>query len=424
LSSFTTGQAQKIIMYQSTLFTKTKREIPKDEEAKNAQLLIRAGFVDKVMAGVYSFLPLGWRVLGKIGDIIREEMNAAGGQEILMPVLHPKEAWEKTGRWDAFDALYKVKGKDDREMALGPTHEEIIVPLAKKFISSYKDLPAYLYQIQTKFRDEARAKSGLLRGREFLMKDLYSFHSSQEDLDKYYEKMKKVYSSVFKRCGLKTLIVEASGGTFSKYSHEFQTLSDTGEDTIYWCGKCGWAQNREIFDSGTTACPKCGEKIKISRSIEVGNIFKLNTKYSEPFNLKFKTESGEEKTVIMGCYGIGLSRVLGAIAEVSNDEKGIIWPENVSPYRIHLLNFADDKQKSEKIYQALQGAEIEVLYDDRDGVSAGEKFADADLIGVSYRGVISEKTGDKVEIKKRNEEKTKLVNENEIIRLFQKRHRD
>ncbi len=421
-------------MRQSLLFTKTKREAPKDEEAVNAQLLIRAGFVDKVMAGVYSFLPLGFRTLKKIENIIREEMNAVGGQEVVMPVLHPKEAWEKTGRWDTFDALYKVKGKDDREMALGSTHEEIIVPLAKKFISSYKDLPAYLYQIQTKFRDESRAKSGLLRGREFLMKDLYSFHSSQEDLDKYYEKMKKVYQRVFQRCGLKTLIAEASGGTFSKYSHEFQALSDTGEDTIYWCEKCGWAQNSEIFDGGTTVCPKCGEKIKISRSIEVGNIFKLNAKYSEPFDLKFKTESGEEKIVIMGCYGIGLSRVLGAIAEVSNDEKGIIWPENVSPYQIHLLNLTNDKQKGEKIYRTLsaygesaeggQKAGIEVLYDDRDNVSAGEKFADADLIGVSYRGVISEKTGDKIEIKKRNEEKTKLVNENEIIRLFQKRHRD
>ena len=274
-------------MRQSILFTKTKREPPKDEEAINAKLLIRAGFVDKVMAGVYSFLPLGFRVLKKIENIIREEMNAAGGQEIIMPVLHPKEVWEKTGRWSGFDALYKVKGKDGREMALGPTHEEIIVPLAKKFINSYKDLPAYLYQIQIKFRDETRVKSGLLRGREFLMKDLYSFHSSQEDLDNYYEKMKKVYQRVFKRCGLNTIITEASGGTFSKYSHEFQVLSEAGEDTIYWCEKCGWAQNREIFGGGSK-CPKCGAKLKIGRAIEVGNIFKLGTKYSEPFDLKFK----------------------------------------------------------------------------------------------------------------------------------------
>ena len=410
-------------MRQSELFTKTKREAPKDEEAINAKLLIRAGFVDKVMAGVYSFLPLGFRVLKKIENIIREEMNAAGGQEIIMPVLHPKEVWEKTGRWSGFDALYKVKGKDGREMALGPTHEEIIVPLAKKFINSYKDLPAYLYQIQIKFRDETRVKSGLLRGREFLMKDLYSFHSSQEDLDNYYEKMKKVYQRVFKRCGLKTIITEASGGTFSKYSHEFQVLSEAGEDTIYWCEKCGWAQNREIFGGGSK-CPKCGAKLKIGRAIEVGNIFKLGAKYSEPFDLKFKTKDGKEQIVIMGCYGVGLGRILGAVVEVSHDDNGIIWPENVSPFNVHLLAVSDKrKATSDKIYQSLQKTKIEVLYDDRNDVSAGEKFADADLIGVPWRAVISEKTGDKIEVKKRDEKKTKLISGNGLLKLFQKRHR-
>lgn len=410
-------------MRQSELFTKTKREAPKDEEAINAKLLIRAGFVDKVMAGVYSFLPLGFRVLKKIENIIREEMNAAGGQEIIMPVLHPKEVWEKTGRWSGFDALYKVKGKDGREMALGPTHEEIIVPLAKKFINSYKDLPAYLYQIQIKFRDETRVKSGLLRGREFLMKDLYSFHSSQEDLDNYYEKMKKVYQRVFKRCGLNTIITEASGGTFSKYSHEFQVLSEAGEDTIYWCEKCGWAQNREIFGGGSK-CPKCGAKLKIGRAIEVGNIFKLGAKYSEPFDLKFKTKDGKEQIVIMGCYGVGLGRILGAVVEVSHDDNGIIWPENVSPFNVHLLAVSDKrKATSDKIYQSLQKTKIEVLYDDRNDVSAGEKFADADLIGVPWRAVISEKTGNKIEIKKRNEKKTKLISGNGLLKLFQKRHR-
>ncbi|MEK7194041.1 MAG: aminoacyl--tRNA ligase-related protein [Patescibacteria group bacterium] len=410
-------------MRQSILFTKTKREPPKDEEAINAKLLIRAGFVDKVMAGVYSFLPLGFRVLKKIENIIREEMNAAGGQEIIMPVLHPKEVWEKTGRWSGFDALYKVKGKDGREMALGPTHEEIIVPLAKKFINSYKDLPAYLYQIQIKFRDETRVKSGLLRGREFLMKDLYSFHSSQEDLDNYYEKMKKVYQRVFKRCGLNTIITEASGGTFSKYSHEFQVLSEAGEDTIYWCEKCGWAQNREIFGGGSK-CPKCGAKLKIGRAIEVGNIFKLGAKYSEPFDLKFKTKDGKEQIVIMGCYGVGLGRILGAVVEVSHDDNGIIWPENVSPFNVHLLAVSDKrKATSDKIYQSLQKTKIEVLYDDRNDVSAGEKFADADLIGVPWRAVISEKTGDKIEVKKRDEKKTKLISGNGLLKLFQKRHR-
>jgi prolyl-tRNA synthetase len=405
------------------LFTKTKKEPPRDEEAINAQLLIRAGFVGKVMAGVYSFLPLGWRVLKKIEGIIREEMNAAGGQEILMPALHPKEVWEKTGRWRGFDALYKVKGKDEREMALGPTHEEIVVPLAKKFISSYKDLPAYLYQIQTKFRDETRAKSGLLRGREFSMKDLYSFHSSQEDLDNYYEKMKKVYQRVFERYGLKIIIAEASGGTFSKYSHEFQVLSEAGEGTIIYCDYCGWAQNKEICDlKENDPCPKCGKRLKISCAIEVGNIFKLGSKYSEPFDLKFKTETGKERIVIMGCYGIGLGRVMGAIVEVSHDADGIIWPEDVAPFNVHLIEIRNEKlevrKQTEKFYQALQKAKVEVLYDNRKDVAPGEKFADADLIGIPYRVVISEKTGNKIEIKKRGERKVKLMKDKELVRFL------
>lgn len=408
-------------MRQSELFTKAKREAPKDEEAVNAQLLIRAGFVDKVMAGVYTFLPFGWRVLKKIENIIREEMNAVGGQEVLMPVLHPKEVWEKTGRWEGFEALYKIKGKDKREMALGPTHEEIIVPLAKKFINSYKDLPVYLYQIQTKFRDESRAKSGLLRGREFLMKDLYSFHAAEEDLEQYYEKIKKSYKKIFEKIGIGclTYLTFASGGTFSKYSHEFQTLTPAGEDKIHTCEKCKIAINQEIINE-QKSCPECSSKnLKTEKAVEVGNIFKLKTKYSSAFNLKFKDRQGNEKDVIMGCYGIGLNRLMGAIVEIYHDGKGIIWPETVAPFIIHLLNLSDKRRaKSEKVYRTLQKAGIEVLYDDRDDISVGEKFADADLIGIPYRAVISDKTGDKIEIKKRNEKKTRLVSEKELIKVL------
>ncbi len=408
-------------MLQSQLFTKTKKEAPRDEESINAQLLIRAGFVDKLMAGVYTFLPLGWRVMKKIENIIREEMNVIGGQEIFMPALQPKENWMTTGRWGSMDDLYRLKDKSDKEFALGPTHEEIVTPLAKKFIDSYKDLPFYTYQFQDKFRMELRSKSGLLRGREFIMKDLYSFHIDEKDLDEYYKKAIKAYENIFSRVGLgkKTHMTFASGGSFSKYSHEFQTLSEAGEDIIYVCEKCGQAINKEIF-SEVKICPSCeGKKFKEEKAIEVGNIFKLGTKYSAPFNLKYKNEKGEEKDVVMGCYGIGLGRVMGTIVEVSHDEKGIIWPESVAPFKAHLINLVSKKKAtSDKLYKALQRINIEVLYDDREEASPGEKFADADLIGITYRLVVSEKTGDKVEVKKRNEGKTELVDEKELLVLL------
>jgi len=412
-------------MLQSQLFTKTKREAPKDEEAINAQLLIRAGFIDKLMAGVYTFLPLGLRVLKKIENIIREEMEAIGGQEILMPTLQPKSNWIKTGRWETYDSLFKFTSYySENEYALGPTHEEIISPLLKNFILSYKDLPLYLFQIQNKFRDEKRVKSGLLRGREFLMKDLYSFHRDEKDLDRYYEKVKAAYFKIFKRLGLGdlTILTFASGGTFSKYSYEFQTITLAGEDKIYLCEKCRVAVNQEIIKE-QNSCPECGnKKLKMEKAIEVGNIFKLKTKFSTPFNLKYRDEKGREKEVIMGCYGIGLTRLMGAIVEVCHDEKGIIWPEAVAPYKIHLIEVRSQKLELRsfvnKIYHSLQKAGVEVLYDDRQALSAGEKFADADLIGIPYRLVISEKTGNKIEIKKRNEKKIKLVSEKELIKLL------
>ena len=414
----------EIIMRQSELFTKTKREAPKDEEAINAQLLIRAGFIDKTMAGVYTYLPLGLRTLKKIENIIREEMNKAGGQEILMPALQPKENWIKTGRWDSMDDLYKVKDTSGREFAIGPTHEEVIFPLLKNTIFSYKDLPVYIYQIQNKFRMELRAKSGLLRGREFLMKDFYSFHTDEKDRDEYYDFMTKVYKNVFDKLGIgdKTHYTLASGSTFSKYSHEFQTVTEAGEDTIHICNKCKIAINNEIIKENKT-CPKCGElNFSQKRAIEVGNIFKLKTKFAEDFGLKFKDKDGAEKFVITGCYGIGLGRLMGAIVETSYDNKGIIWPESVAPYQVHLIEISNLKSKisnfAKKIYNSLQEAGVEVLYDDREDMTAGEKFKDADLMGIPYRLVISEKTGDKIEIKKRNEEKTKLVSEKELNEFF------
>lgn len=411
-------------MKQSQLFAKTKKEAPKDEVSINAQLLTRAGYINKLMAGVYSFLPLGWLVMKKIENIIREEMNVIGGQEIFMPSLQPKENWTATGRWDAMDDLYKVKDKSDREFALGPTHEEVIVPLVKKYVSSYKDIPFSAYQIQNKFRMELRSKSGLLRGREFLMKDLYSFHLDEKDLDAYYEKAKDAYFKIFKRAGLgdKTYLTFASGGSFSKYSHEFQTVCDAGEDVIYICKKCKLAINKEIKGE-TAGCPECkGTDFEEKKSIEVGNIFKLMTKYSVPFDLKVKDESGEDVTLIMGCYGIGLSRLMGTIVEVYHDAKGIIWPEAVAPFKVHLLVLGSQSTvlgEAEKVYNELQKNNVEVLLDDRD-VSAGEKFADADLIGIPYRVVVSEKSlaAGGVEVRKRNEEKSEIVKVEELFKKF------
>ncbi|MEK9154740.1 MAG: aminoacyl--tRNA ligase-related protein [Patescibacteria group bacterium] len=414
-------------MIQSELFSKTKREAPRDEEAINAQLLIRAGFIDKTMAGVYTFLPLGLKVFKKIENIIREEIKAIGGVEILMPSLQSKTNWERTGRWETYDSLFKFTSFYSKaDYALGPTHEEIVSPLMAKFIFSHKDLPKYVFQIQNKFRDESRAKSGLLRGREFFMKDLYSFHKDEADLDKYYEKAIKAYFQIFKKAGIgkSTYLTFASGGTFSKYSHEFQTLTPAGEDIIYICDKCQVAINKEIIEE-QKVCPECGnQNLKTEKAVEVGNIFKLKLKYSQPFDLKYKDESGNEKGVVMGCYGIGLNRLLGTIVEVNHDNKGIIWPETVAPYSVHLLRLSEKtgvKKLADSVYKNLQKLGVEVLYDDRSDVSIGEKFADADLIGIPYRLVVSEKTGNKIEVKNRSKQKIELANEKELIKLFNKK---
>lgn len=415
-------------MRQSQLFTKTLKNAPKDEVSVNARLLTRAGFIKKLGAGVYSFLPLGLLVLKKIENIIREEMNAIGGQELLMPALHPKEIWEEAGRWQTADYLYKFADRQGKYFALGATHEEVITDIARKYISSYKDLPLVLYQIQVKFRDELRAKSGLLRTKEFLMKDLYSFHAAEEDRQRYYEIVKKAYLKIFKRCGLEAIVTEASGGIFSKeYSHEFQVLADSGEDIIYFCPGGDFSQNKELTGPGAGGkCPVCGKVLKEASAIEVGNIFTLGTKYSEPMKAEFLDEKGRKKPVVMSCYGIGPSRVMGAIVEVSHDAKGIIWPKEAAPFDVHLVRLdgggsREIKDTADKIYQDLQKKGVEVLYDEREDKSAGEKFNDADLIGIPLRLVISEKTLQKdcIEIKRRDDQKIKLIKIQDLNKRFE-----
>jgi len=559
-------------MRQSKLFTKTRKQFAKDEASINARLLIRAGYIDKLMAGAYTYLPLGLRVLRKIEQVIRQNMNKIGGQEIFMPALQPKENWQATGRWRGFDVLFRLKGNGGREYALGPTHEEVVTPLASQFVFSYKDLPQAVYQFQDKFRDEPRAKSGLLRGREFRMKDLYSFHTDEKDLDVYYNKAAKAYEDIWHQLGIgnKTFKTLAAGGTFSKYSHEYQTICQHGEDVVFQLPNSFQTYNREIapcrapkfeqneeekekkdilgkgiigvkelaeflnipvekttktilfqnekkqiiaaavrgdydinefklrdvsgseqlelaseeavrqltgaelgyagiidlpkqiqifmddsiadrvnFEIGANRTnyhtinvnfgrdlplpekfydiklakpgdlhPDSGQKYKVLKSIEVGNIFKLKTKYSDAFSLNYQDKDGKIKPVQMGCYGIGPGRVMGSIVEVSHDDKGIIWPENIAPYKYHLINLSkDDKVTAqvENMYKQLTKTGHEVLYDDRDSQSPGEKLKDADLIGIPYRLVVSDKTSGQIELKARNKTKTELVNFKKFI---------
>jgi len=398
----------------SQLFAKTLRQAPRDEQSLNARLLIRAGFIRKEVAGVYNFLPLGLRVLNKISQVVREEMNDAGGQEVLLSALQNKNNWEKTGRWKNFDALFKVSSQYKTDYALGPTHEEVLVPIVAEFVSSYRDLPLYIYQIQNKFRDEARAKAGLLRGREFLMKDLYSFHADVKDMESYYEKMKKVYKKTFERMGLNAILTYAAGGTFSKDSHEFQVICESGEDEIIYCAGGDYAENVEIAKAKEGQQCRLGHgPLKRVKTIEVGNIFPLKDKYSQVFGLTFKDKDGKDKNVMMGCYGIGISRLMGAIVEVFHDDAGILWPKQVAPFQVHLLVLSDERgvmRDGENIYNKLQKTGMEVLWDDREDVSAGEKFADCDLIGIPTRLVVSKKVGrGKVEVKKRGQKKSEVL---------------
>jgi len=416
-------------MLQSKLFTKTRKEAPADEVSKNAQLLVRGGFVHKEMAGVYTFLPLGLKVLENIKGVIREELNKVGGQELAMTALQKKDIWEKTGRWDdsVVDDWFKTKLKNGTELGLAFTHEEALTSIMKNFVSSYKDLPIYAYQFQTKFRNELRAKSGIMRGREFLMKDLYDFSLNKKEHEKFYELMKEVYAKIFERLGIgdKTYLTMSSGGTFSKYSFEFQTITEAGEDTILYDESKKIAINKEDYSDDIFAdfgLNRDELDLKEAKSVEVGDIYTLGDKFSKALGLTYKDEKGEETNVFMGSYGIGVPRVMGAIVEVYGDENGIIWPEEVAPFKVHLIEIGADKDTVHKatgeLYDSLQENSIEVLYDDRD-MKPGQKFADSDLIGIPYRVVVSEKTlkEGKFELKKRANGETSMVSKEEILEL-------
>ncbi|MCC6290976.1 prolyl-tRNA synthetase [Candidatus Nomurabacteria bacterium] len=416
-------------MLQSQLFTKTRREAPKDEVAKNAQLLIRAGFVQKEVAGVYDYLPLGLRTLEKINRLIRSEMQKLNATEINMSALQNPDLWQKTGRWDdkSVDVWFKTRLKNESELGLGFTHEEPITSLLKEHIKSYRDLPRAVYQIQTKFRNETRTKSGLIRGREFLMKDLYSFHATRVDQEEFYGKVSKVYQDIFKAVGLgeRTYLTFASGGAFSKYSHEFQTLSEAGEDTIYL------ASDKEIAVNLEVATPEVlnelgleKEELVPHKSIEVGNIFTLGTRFSSAIGLNYLDSEGKSQPVWMGSYGLGPSRLLGTVAEVLSDEDGLVWPKSIAPFMVYLivLNSRDEKvmRSARTLYETLEKLGVETLFDDR-GLKAGEHFADSDLIGLPYRVVVSEKTlaEEKYELKIRSNGEVNLLDEKALIKLLQ-----
>lgn len=406
-------------MKQSHLFTKTKKESPTDEVSLNAELLIKGGFINKEMAGVYSYLPLGLRVIKKIENIIREEMDKIGGTEMRTSVFQSKEVWEKSNRWDdkVVDIWFKTKLKNGGDVGLSFTNEEAYSNILKQYISSYKDLPVYPYDFKNIFRNEIRSKSGILRGREFYWKALYSFSKDEAEHNEFYEKAKQAYKNIFQRAGIGhlTYLTFASGGSFSEFSHEFQTLTGAGEDTIYMDENKGIAINSEVYnDEVIENLGLKKEDLVEKRAIEVGNIFSLGTKFSEPFDLKYKDEKGEEKLVIMGSYGLGLTRLMGTIVEVLSDGKGIIWPESVAPFKVHLLALGADEKvcnEADLLYEELLQKGIEVLYDDRHDMSAGEKFADADLIGIPYRIVVSKRSLDDggFEVKKRTEEKGRTI---------------
>lgn len=404
-------------MRYSKLFGKTNKTAPADADSANARLLLQGGFVDQLSAGIYTYLPLGLRVLDKIKTIVREEMNELGAQEVLMPALHPKTLYDATGRWDTIDVLFKLEGAGGKEYALSSTAEEVITPLVKDHVTSYRDFPLALYQIQDKFRNEPRAKSGLLRGREFSMKDLYSFHLNEADFLDFYERAKVAYLKVYRRCGLDAMVAAASGGVFTeKHSHEFQVPTEAGEDLIYINKETGEAMNKEVVpeaDHDNT------EKYEIKKAIEVGNIFPLECRFSNAIDLKVPGEDGKPVDILMGCYGIGPSRVMGSIVEVHHDDRGMIWPKAVAPALVHLISLkSKDEAVAERIEQVaselhddLRVIGIDVLWDDREDASAGEKFADADLIGIPLRIVVSEKTlkEDAVEWKLRSSDASLLV---------------
>lgn len=410
-------------MRQSQLFTKTRREAPKDEESRNAQLLIRAGYVHKEMAGVYAYMPLGLRVMEKIKDIVREEMNALECQEFIMTSLQRKELWERTDRWDDrnVDVWFKSELKSGGQVGFGWSHEEPITDMMRGYISSYRDLPVYGYQFQTKLRNELRAKSGIMRGREFVMKDLYSYSRTEEDHKAFYDRVIEAYLRVFDRVGLgdSTFLTFASGGAFTQFSHEFQTVSEVGEDVIYLDRAKNIAINQEVLtDEVMSQLGVSRESLEEVKSVEVGNIFSFGGTKSEQLGLYFKDDDGSQKPVILGSYGIGITRLMGIVVEKFADEKGLVWPESVAPFKAHLISLGADEQ-AEETYKALTEAGIEVLYDDRDA-RAGEKFADSDLLGIPYRVVIGNRSVEsgEAEVKKRTSEETGMVALSGLVEYF------
>lgn len=416
-------------MKQSQLFTKTTKEIPADEQAKNAQLLIRAGFVYKMMAGVYVYTPLGLRVLENIKRVVREEMNAIDGQELIMTNLQPKEVWETTTRWDddIVDVWFKTKLKDGTDIGLAWSHEEPIMTMMREFVKSYKDLPISVYQFQTKLRNELRAKSGIMRGREFVMKDMYSLHASAEDLDEYYNRVKEAYLRVYGRIGLgeDTYVTFASGGAFTKFSHEFQTVCEAGEDVLYVHRAKNIAVNEEVLDDAVKELGIKKEELEKVKSAEVGNIFNFGTEKAEQMGINFVGRDGKEQPIYLASYGIGITRVMGVIVEKFADEKGIVWPKEVAPFQVHLITLsgktaAEEKeiqQTAERFMRELGEGGVEVLWDDREGITPGVKFADADLYGIPLRIVLSPRTlaENAVEWKERTQENATVVPFAELV---------
>ncbi len=411
-------------MKYSKLFSKTLKSAPANADTVNHKLLVQAGYVRQVMAGVYTYTPLGLRVLNKISNIIREEMNEIGGQEVLMPLLHPSSIWKQTGGWDKIDVLFKVKSRTGKDYALAQSNEETVTPLVKEWIHSERDLPLAVYHINAKFRDELRSKSGILRGREFLMKDMYSWHSNQADFDRFYQIVKEAYFKIFDRLGLSAKATEASGGAFTeKVSYEFEVLSDAGEAHILHCPSCNWCVNSDDITTYKVGdeCHKCkAGKLESAKAAELGNVFDLGTKYTKAFDISVINSEGEKIYPIMGCYGIGISRTMGVIVETFNDERGIIWPKTVAPFKVHLVSLAGKSEevarRADNVYAELTKLGFEVLYDERENVGAGAKLADADLLGIPYRVVVSEKSGELVELKKRNEKEAKLISLAELVK--------
>ena len=406
----------------SHLFTKTSKTAPSDEVAKNAQLLIRAGYVYKEMAGAYAYLPLGLRVVEKIKQIVREEMNTIDSNELIMTSLQRREIWEKTGRWsdDVVDIWFKTRLQDDTEVGLGWSHEEPIVEMMKQYVQSYKDLPASLYQFQTKMRNEKRAKSGIMRGREFVMKDMYSFHASAEDLEAYYNRTIEAYKRVYDRLGIgdDTYVTFASGGAFTKFSHEFQTICEAGEDVIYLHRGKNIAVNEEVIDDAVKELGIQREELEAVKTAEVGNIFNFGTQKTDEMGLYYTDADGTQKSLYIGSYGIGVTRVMGVIVEKMSDEKGIIWPEAVAPYKVYLVSIGEKgKAGADKLYEELQAAGVEVLYDDRDE-RPGMKFADSELMGIPHRVTVSDRlleNGDSYEYTLRKTGETVTLTHDELL---------